>query len=339
MNRQLQWGIELMIAMSIRPFIFACAVILLVPIETSAQQITRQTLLPMTLQSLDAEPGVQDVTFGPLRNGRTIRLQLEYLEVANGTQVNREQGYPACISVDRIDAAKASLVLDGALICQRFGGCERLPSYVNQLWSTNEPDDFFLVERTIPELAPNLRDWVADANFATAWLSNFNQFILGLQLHEIAHVALHTKLLGSYETEAEADGFALGVATIADLPINGLNYLLTLRVDAERRFEALLGDYPPAACRVEAFELGINRWYQRYSQYQNPIPTAPASVPSSFSMSVRNYLPERPEICERYIQYFHQGVEKAASLVSPNSRLEPVDRPGDRCAAFGGQPF
>ena len=309
-------------------------------ISSPVNAFSRQNLKTAVLDSLHkSPPGVQDVTIGPLKDGLTIRMQLEYLLTGKGSQVVRKTGFPSCISVDRLDAAKANLVLDAVLICQTYGFCDKVRDYIELVWKAKESKDLLLFEEMVTQLRPKLRRWQLSPNYARQWISEFNETMLGLQLHELAHILLHRKREGSFETEAEADGFALAVASIVELPVGGVNYLLSLRVDPERNFEAVAQEYPPATCRVEAFELGLSAWKRKYDRDRREASWPFNSGQSSRSKFLYDYMPKLDGMCDRYAVSFSKGVQKANAIIDANTALETVNRKGDRCAAFGGKKF
>lgn len=272
--------------------------------------------------SPDIPPGVQLFDFGPLQGRPPLRMAIEYLPTGEGSQITAtEGGY--CIQIDRFEAARTSLAIDAAEECQRIGRCDLLPRYLDRLRQARTAEEFALFEDVFPKLAPAFNDWCLGPAQASSWINRFQQFILAIQQHEIAHGVLnHPQSSASFaehiDNEAEADGFASAVATIADLPLNAAGYFFGTFVEAERQFE-LWHAHPASACRIEALHLGLSRWYD-----QQPTVERPGSLPNPDRLLedhnlMRLLLPNEREQCDQYAAYFDRGVRTALGLVTPQT--------------------
>ncbi|MCB1385337.1 MAG: hypothetical protein KDJ80_05305 [Nitratireductor sp.] len=276
--------------------------------------IDRKALKELLLASVAHDPGLQDFEIGAFSDGRTVRIQIEYLDTGVGTQVV-ENSSPLCISVDRRDAARASMIIDAMEECSARDGCKRLPHYVDGLFRTQEVRDMAFYEEGDPALSRQMEDWCLAKADASAWMGRFLQVISIVQFHEIGHLLLHRNGPATFAGEAEADGFAAAFLAYADIPYASGAAVFTAQVEAGRNY-ALGESHPPAECRVEAFGLGLAEWYARYDAYRLPAAFRRTARRGDLSL-LQPFLPGKKAICERYAEGFHHGVERASALLNP----------------------
>jgi hypothetical protein len=293
---------------------------------------SRADLLAATKNSLKSPPGMQDYSFGPLKDGRTIRIQLEYLATEEGTQVISDST-PRCIQIDRLDAARASLAIDAIVECGSVDRCDVLPAYLDQLFSTRrDPDALLLLEQFDKTFAPVLAGWQLDQTKAQQWMTRFNQVILFLQVHEIGHILLNHKTLGTAE-EAQADGAAAAIANIADLPLFGGAVMLALTVQAHRDWRISGASHPPSSCRAEALSRGLADWYDARGDLRAPKGLSHSRTVNPDARALQPFMPRPKDRCDDYARDFDVGVRATLALVSPQSALRQIAAvPGGQCS-------
>ena len=300
--------------------------------------IDRQSFHQMIRDSMGAQPGVQDIILGPLKDGRFVRQQLEYIATGTGTKAHRDVD-PACIQVDRVDAAKMGFAIDALITSSVLGRCDSLLGYFDTLHQSAGIDDMIAWDRYAGAEA-KLAPWRFNLTVQKPFKALLDQTILALQMHELGHTTLHPPAAAGFEVESEADGFAAAVAHLAGLSLSGVGAFTALPVASERGF-ILPGDHPLAECRFAALTLPLVDWYAARPSLRKPRlragtpPTQWEFLPvGGTATCLAAFQPERPGLCDRYDQSFHRGVVKAAKLVNRNTGFEFIAEGNGRCAAF-----
>lgn len=268
----------------------------------------------------------QSFRFGPLRDGRIINGQFQYLDNGIGLGVRRSRD-GICVNFDRRHAAVAGYAVDASINCQLYGGCDKLPEYTLTLMQSRaDVASLPLIEEYNPTLAPALRDWVRTPEYAKAWLSAFSSYMISMQLHELGHVVLNHSAAPDPRTgasqEAEADGFSAFVAQLAGFS-NAAGAASVLDEVVSNGGSRLI-----SRCRIEALVLPLRDWFKRYpftSVRWNSLPSRPAvdQFGSSFDFSESLLGWDRESnTCVAYRDAFSKGVEKAIALVDVNTELK-----------------
>lgn len=296
--------------------------------QTLAQscKVNRTQLKQMYMQDLNKPPALQDVVWGPFKNGGSLRVQYEYAETGKGTQYIRESD-PACVQIDRGDVVRAAFLVDAFYECQRLGVCENLPAYSHALFNVKSAKDLPFLEDAQPELSPSMQNWCLGKPYSRSWLAAVPGVILGLQTHEFAHALLHEALPLNEELEAEADGFAAYITEIADVRSAGVqlsasSLALTQFVKAERNYELIGGSHPPSECRIEAALLGLRAWYESRQTVRAPQQFAQSTVEPFLTKALSSFLPKKYELCSRYELAFDRGVRKAADTITISTNID-----------------
>lgn len=285
----------------------------------NSQDIDRSRMKRMYLQGLEVDPGLQDIVFGPFRNRRSVRIQLEYLSDGKGIRTFAGSG-PPCIRIDRQAALRMSYANDARILLPDRGYCAKMPEYFFAIQKEKDVEKLPFVEDVIEPLQAEMHGWILTPSYARPWLIYTGESMLALQLHEIGHIVLHQDQPITVEREAEADGFALATARIADLQLTSIGSFLATFVMTERKFERVSVSHPAADCRLQAFSVPLEKWYENRPHL---------SVPDGFTgqgfdedlQCLAQFLPKKPENCSEYDEAFHRGVVAATEMISPATTI------------------
>ncbi len=147
---------------------------------------------------------------------------------------------------------------------------------------------------------------------------------MAIQFHELAHLVLHPDSTITRRREAEADGFAIGMLTIADLSEAPTAHGVLPYAAAEAAFRSVPKPTQPRAdCRLEPLHFGLHAWYRERPDLNSP-PELKRRSAKPDDAAVRKLIPQK-SLCREYDTGFDSGVKSAFALVTAYTPMNVSD--------------
>lgn len=300
--------------------------------------ISSTEMRELLVASMEAPRHEQHVSFGPLLDGRVIKVDIAFDAAYPTTGIIPLGDGRYLIKVDREQVAKAFVAMDAMLVCARFplDTCPLVSDVVRAANGSSRMAEVLFLDEIHPETASFVRTSREDASIHMSSLSaGIEDLMLVVDLHEIGHAVLGhlTRPLDpqiSAQLEAEADGFALAVLALADMPaVGAVAPLIDVMFSEEGLGEAAF-THPPAACRIAAFSHASMRWVKdNAGAISAPSTDDEMDEFAEELLAVLDTLDDpivaalaQGSDCSFYLANFAVGLKEAARLVDQNTTLD-----------------
>ena len=297
-------------------------------------------LRDLLLHDLKAAPATQSFYVGPLRDGRTLRIDGYYVDL-QGVGIasikpiadNRYQ-----LRIDRTAVVKSILVSDAGYLCQNACKpvCRRFFEYVREISAANRIERLTLIDQQFSHNSAEICRIRSGSPYPASLLDSAQTVLRQAMLHELGHVVLKSTASSNSSSpahmraiESEADGFAAMTLRIARLaPAIPDNLLLDVMASAPTENST----HPPAWCRLNALMEEIVRW-----ESDHPPDEGNDHPRHRLSDLLREYGQAYPQLrgvfegraidCSSYDQGYSRGLASASRFIDENTRIEATPPP------------
>jgi hypothetical protein len=294
----------------------------------------------LLLHDLTAEAATQSFYVGPLRDGRTLRIDSYYVDLhgAGIASIGPISGNRYKLSVDRMSIIKSILVFDAWYLCQHNNRsvCQRFFQYTEEISGASRVERLSLVDQLFKLNPAEICRDRSGSPYPLSLLSSIQTLLRQAMLHELGHVVLQSTT-SSYSRsweylramESEADGFAVMTVRIAQLaPAVPANLLLEIMSPLPTQNSI----HPPAWCRLNSSIAEVTRWKQDHpSEARTDYPRYRLSeLERDYGASypqVRGIYGGRAVNCSSYDRDYSRGIARTPTFIDKNTRIETTPPP------------
>lgn len=302
-----------------------------------AQADPKRSLLDALAQESLLPEGIQSVTFGPMKNGRTIVMRVEYRNSGEAISIERmpsADGFLVVIPRSRL--IKIPLKVDAMLGCSRDRRwCAEMHRYLDRLERVQNIARLPFFDDLYPESAPVFEGLRGSPVWGASVLDGIRTAIVAIIGHELGHAALG-HLEESAVTpadilrqEGEADGFLIALLQMSDFSgVGDLALMVVNILDHEKR-GGRVSTHPAPICRTIAFAEETLNWFARHGETargEAETRGVPLELPPAEGLSAAwsDLVAQNDLDCDAYLADVARGFEQARLLVDENTPLNSV---------------
>ena len=307
----------------------------------SAEAQVKDNLRKYLIDSLKSPEAVQYISFGPMKDGRTVEAEILYHSERGERGIpNIREGARDVYKIDfpRRRIVKAPIVMDAMMACAQYKSlCFKMEDYLDAVdWIENIADVPF-IDDLFPEYTAKLEGFRNSKLWAASVLGGIESMTLVINLHEIAHAALNHDLSNNQlsnaailRQEAEADGFLLAFLAEADMSAIGGIVALVNSTFREEAYGEFSFKHPRPSCRSKALTENSLQWMRRNKErlekqgFGEDIDEASRNLSKSLPIlnEIANLIAASSSDCSDYARDVAIGAEKSLALIDKNMTIK-----------------
>lgn len=283
------------------------------------------------IKDISSKEGIQYVDFGPMKDGRMIKVDISFHNDANKSSLPIVYGgighnhYK--IEIPRSKIIKSFFIIDATLACYvEKNICSSIPKYLDIINNAENTSKIPFIDDLNTNFEKNLSEFRRSEIWGGSILNGIGTITAMCTLHEIGHIALGHNFKSKtvpedviMKQEAEADGFALKAFELASINVSPALILLLPDLYEEETLGYFSFTHPNPSCRIKAYIENVQNWSSKNDE------SIDEGTRSFFNKSkldelIKTILNNNND-CDLYIKNMHKGQDAASKLIDKNTEI------------------
>lgn len=311
--------------------LFIFIAVILITMTKDAFSEYRDELRLAIIQDLSSKEGIQYVDFGPMINGRMIKIDISFHNDINKSSLPivytgiGNDHYK--IEIPRSKIIKGFFVIDATLACfTEKNICSSIPDYLDAINNVEKVSTIQFIDEINTDYAKKLNDFRKSKIWGASILNGIGMITAMCTLHEIGHVALGHNFQSMtisedilMKQEAEADGFALKAFELGKINVSPALLFLLPNLYEEETLGYFSFTHPNPSCRINAYLESIKNW--SFSN-KDDIDEVNKDFLNKYKIEdlIRIFSNNNAK-CDMYMQQMKKGQNLASKLINKNTEI------------------